>query len=564
MISFAVFGLAINDFNEETEWPSAGPSGEHFAPIPTREEIAASLKRAPKPSVPTHYKVTEPLLWQKLHLPPGSVIDFVPKDKDGKEMGHVGLFVTTVEYQPHGFTLVVRLVGTEDPKARDELQKAYRSGRKRVHICYLDDTGTCPMEKKVKTHIHEFTWFPPGGFAPGWLDAAGKKLVKSGIELEQKAGIAPWAEPPADPGPKFPPQPPFGSAEQKLQALRAQPSAPGRVHFGGEQVIPASSPAPGRPSALRRAGTSGWPAASAVPQLAPAMPLPVPVKQERMIEISDTERSGPSAKGSLRNALASAAVAHNQKAKESRKSKKSKKSSKKSKRKKSKSRHKGSSSSSEDEYPEESSSDDLVPPLKKRAKKTPGSVYQMLEQQALEHLAQDGVLDMSRNPGDIKGKIFTYYQLVLKPHLDTKTRDAKEIALLAHSLDLLREGQLLEVVDILAARLLAVETATRQGWATARHLEVFGEPDGAVPAHILLEAQRHSRQVEKAGGKGSWSRSQTWAPWGADGGGKGKGKDSKGKSKKGDGKGKGQKGSWNIWGHKPKQKEQEAGKKDEA
>lgn len=51
---------------------------------------------------------------------------------------------------------------------------------------------------------------------------------------------------------------------------------------------------------------------------------------------------------------------------------------------------------------------------------------------------------------------------------------------------------------------MAVDVATRQGWNTARHLEVLGEEDDtSAPPHILLSAQKHARQVEKAGGKGS-------------------------------------------------------------
>ena len=91
---------------------------------------------------------------------------------------------------------------------------------------------------------------------------------------------------------------------------------------------------------------------------------------------------------------------------------------------------------------------------------------------------------------------------------------------------------------MLAARLMAVETATRQGWPVARHLEICNteesEEEGSTPAHILLAAQRHGKQVEKAGGKGSWGRSQAWSSeWQADQRNKGKGASPKGKGKKG-------------------------------
>lgn len=164
----------------------------------------------------------------------------------------------------------------------------------------------------------------------------------------------------------------------------------------------------------------------------------------------------------------------------------------------------------------------------------------MLEEQALNHLAQDGVLEEEATSGQ-KPRMYTYFQLCLKPHLDTKSRDAKEMGLLARALDLLRSGRLTALADLLAARLVAVDTATRQGWSTARHLEVFAlEDEATVPPHILLAAQRHSQQVDRAGGKGSWPRQQSWprSDWGGGTSDKGKGKYPKGKGKKGKGRSK--------------------------
>ena len=48
-------------------------------------------------------------------------------------------------------------------------------------------------------------------------------------------------------------------------------------------------------------------------------------------------------------------------------------------------------------------------------------------------------------------------------------------------------------------RMVAVDTATRQGWSAARYLELQSlEDDGTAPPHVLLAAMKHSRQVEKA------------------------------------------------------------------
>ena len=114
--------------------------------------------------------------------------------------------------------------------------------------------------------------------------------------------------------------------------------------------------------------------------------------------------------------------------------------------------------------------------------------------------------------------------------------------------------------------MMAIDASTKQGWQTARHLEVYNdEQDNVAPPHVLLSAQKHARLVEKAGGKGSWPRTQTWGSydWSYDQRPKGKGKDSKGKSKKGKGKGKGPKGNWGFWGTEGKDKPGDKPKKGE-
>ena len=177
----------------------------------------------------------------------------------------------------------------------------------------------------------------------------------------------------------------------------------------------------------------------------------------------------------------------------------------------------------------------------------------MLLKQAMEQLSQDGLVEVEQVGNPSSGstvKLFTFYQLCLKPGLDPKSRDNKELALLARALDLLKAGDVAQLSDLLAARLIAVDTATKQGWSTAKHLEVLdADQEGTVPPHVLLAAQRHGRQVDKAGGKGSWGKQHQWS-WdqGGDHRGKGQGKEQKGKAKKGKPKGRGRKGGWNYWG----------------
>lgn len=231
-------------------------------------------------------------------------------------------------------------------------------------------------------------------------------------------------------------------------------------------------------------------------------------------------------------------------------------------RRRSRKRRKSSSSSRSGRSRTSSSDSSLLPPLRRKSQKQPGSVFKMLEQQAYDFLAQDGVLEdrelaeqTSQRP-----KLFTYYQLGIKPGLDPRSRDAKELGLLCRALDMLKEGKLDTLSDLLSARLMAVETSTKQGWNTARHLELYdGEEEGSAPAHILLAAQKHGKQVERAGGKGSWPKSPSWpSNWFGENQTKGKGKDQKGKGKRGKGKGKGGK-NWQTWGSGEKDKKDPKG-----
>ncbi len=136
------------------------------------------------------------------------------------------------------------------------------------------------------------------------------------------------------------------------------------------------------------------------------------------------------------------------------------------------------------------------------------------------------------------------------------------------AIDTLRGGDIQKLADMLAGRYLAVETAALEGsWETARWLEVARLEDrGAASSDILLAARKHQRVIDRASGRGSFSRSseQYWQG-GHMGGGEwsdtpiGRGK---GKSKKGKGKGKkskNKKGHDAWWHDKNAEKEQKDG-----
>ena len=57
--------------------------------------------------------------------------------------------------------------------------------------------------------------------------------------------------------------------------------------------------------------------------------------------------------------------------------------------------------------------------------------------------------EMDEEDHSQRPKLVTYYQLALRPNLNVKSRDSKELALLCRALDMLREGRLDAMADLL-------------------------------------------------------------------------------------------------------------------
>ena len=202
---------------------------------------------------------------------------------------------------------------------------------------------------------------------------------------------------------------------------------------------------------------------------------------------------------------------------------------------------------SEDEDSSSSGSGKMEPPLKKKAMKRPGSVLKMLVEHAKEKLDQSSKVAIARREGDdpTQGvRLTSYYSIVVKGQLTAGCPQLRELHFLAHSLDLLRSGELDSLGDLLASRFVSLHQAGLDGhWGAARHLEVlpFEDSSAAGPA-IVLRARKHAKLAAQVAGAepGYWR-----------GGGKGRGKgqqqwedswnqNNRAKGKKGDkGKGKG-------------------------
>lgn len=550
---------------EDVEWLYTEDEGER------RERVAESLAAQPKPNAPQEYDVLEAEFWRTRHVPAGSVLTYSLADETLAPAGLIAVLVKTRQSKQEGIWLEVKALGCAEAAFKHRLQGCYKGARKFHHICYPDAEGNCPQAGSQGIHLMKFKWYPPGDFDAEWLSKASRKAILEGIDM---AATEREGEPP--PGRRHPG--PVGNdtskVEEQLRKLRDKGRT--RVTFVGEGGELPSAVPDGGPGGALRAGILRKPVESS--SAVALSPRTQKVKEEVIPVDSDTEVAPKEKKRGLRKKRGKGvgetlalAVASRQTLTSQQTGKKRRSRSRSSQRdkKKKKKRRSSSQDSSQEGSSEDSSSLSLQPPLKKKSMKEPGSVYRLLVAQAAEQLAQEG-LEQDESTGlrgaGSKVKMYTYYQLALKPSLDARSRDAKELAMLAKALDLLQEGDLAQLADLISARLIAVDTATRQGWQAARYLEIQSlEDDGTAPPHILLAAMRHQKQVEKAGGKGSWSRSQSWQwDWQSDARPKGKGKDQKGKGKKGKPKGKGGKQGWSHWQGSPKEKTGEAAPKPDS
>ena len=216
----------------------------------------------------------------------------------------------------------------------------------------------------------------------------------------------------------------------------------------------------------------------------------------------------------------------------------------------------GGSSSGHSEGESSSDSLEMDAPLKKRSKEKPGSVLALLVEHARQQLDQTSKVSVQPAGRDnpTRGiKLSSYFSIVVRPQLGQISGPVREMHLLANGLDLLRQGDLDVLGDLLASRFMSVHQSLLDGgWSTARHLELMPMEDSTAAGNaIVLQARKHAKLAAKLNSQEYW----TGSAGGRGRGGRGKGQqwgdshwpsnnDGKSKGKKG-GKGKGkQKGGW--------------------
>lgn len=215
------------------------------------------------------------------------------------------------------------------------------------------------------------------------------------------------------------------------------------------------------------------------------------------------------------------------------------------------------SSSGNSSGAESSSSSDskkrLVAPLRKKSRRKPGSVLQMLLQHARSQLDQGAkvqVQDAESLTMTSGVRMGSYFAICVRPQVGNAMAQARELHHIAQAIDLLRQGDLDLLGDVLAGRFMSLHQSDIDGsWATARHLELLPLEEGtAAGPEVVLEAKRHARLAAKLAPADQWS----WGNSGKGKGGRGKASswhdsygDQKGKGKKG-AKGKGKQKGWNT------------------
>ena len=470
------------------------------------EDAAAAAARAAadRPSTKQCYYVAEDAFWLHRHLPRGSVITHELADERGGSAGEIALLVTSTESDAAGVWVTVQFLGCEPEDRRKKLQAHYRKGDKKVHICYPVN-GKCGLDLRSGTHIKEFEWYPRGTFNAPYLSRSAKKKVVDA------AGLGEVAAPPSGLGiaakaSGLPPLPPDGAGlptplEERLGILRT------KAGNAFASVPRRNPPPPGDPLlGPPRVYIPGWrrPAPRGFGLCAGGLEGESSEEESFSQECKEGEE-GTAISGGSQPGHGSGGPA------------------------------KLWTIEQEEEEKEEGQAQSFR--VKEKAKEELILGFRPERKQQWE---------LERQPDS------TLEEEVAKtPRIGVPTSGREGTGTLGAGG---HEGKLPELADTLATRLIAVETSTKHGWHMARHLEVHNpEDDGVAPAHVLLEAQRHSRTVDKAGGKGSWPSRRSWASdgWAADSGRSSKQKGAKGKGKKGKAKGKGGQSSW-----RPPKKEQ--------
>ena len=210
---------------------------------------------------------------------------------------------------------------------------------------------------------------------------------------------------------------------------------------------------------------------------------------------------------------------------------------------------------------QESDSSDLEAPMKRRSRKNPGAIIELLIAHVQEQLHQAATLDVNSHTSPVISgvRVATFFSLHVRNQFPFANRELREMYSLSRAIDLLRAGQVPAAGDILAARFMALhQSLLDNSWVSAQHMELapLEEASAASPA-LVLATRRHTKLYQKVqgadlvGGNYGRARPRNWSGWSenrAEPFQKGKGKGTKGGKGKGKDKGRGKaSGQSNPW-----------------
>ena len=470
--------------------------------------------------------------WEDAPVQPGCILDIpVSQEVAGvAEPGCLIVFVQEVEYRSPGCWARVRFLGGEPGWARAEGIKVFSRERRCLHLC-RGGVDACEVAGEKGYHVELFGVYPPGRPPPPFVE---KAKVKEWSKLYQDlvGGGGPDGAEGAGPEEKAPS--PEVEALDRISALRKRLQS---LPSGGGGAVASAAAGPPMPPRVSFSPTPQMiePRSTVKAEKKASLIIPVPSDSEG--EEARPRRKKSSMADALAEAVAQRARGADTGSRQGAE------------------RNSSRSSSSEGQT---SSSSSLIPPLQKKARKDPGSVLRLILSNVSEALAEAAVTT-APGEGQLQGRanqLSSYFQIVAKPQMGGKVRDLRELETLARCLDHLKSGRLAELGDALAGRFLAVESAAiTNNWQDAQHLEVVPTRHaGLAPPSVLLQAQRHTRQVERSLGKNQWKRPVPYTPQPREGGGE-KGGNGKGKGARGQGKGKfGKNANRGAWKETPKEK----------
>ena len=444
--------------------------------------------------------------WDHRPVQPGCILE-VPVSRDtidGHEDATMAVFVMAATYAPTGCWVKCKLLGGSTEWAKAHGIRVVSRERQGLHLCY-GGRERCKELAKKGQHIGSFGVYLPGAGCPNYVEKAKKREWKK-LYQEAMGG---------------PPGSARGAGEEQREAPLEADTQLDRISALRKRLQARSEPEKKDDARGTRRLSPPRVAFSPVPR--PIEDAP-PQKKNKEKEPAEEEREQKKERGrkprSVGQALAEVAVAQGRKSRGSKKKgssgsssssggsrSRSRHRSKKKKRKRDRRKRKDSRSSSGEET---SSSSSLVPPLQRKANREPGSVMRMLFQSVSEALAEAAVGGEAERSylGGKGNQLSSYFQIVARPQMAGKVRDLRELETIARCLDYLKLGRLADVGDALAGRFMAVEAAAlANSWQDAQHLEVVpAHHSGVTSPAVLLRAQRHAKQVEKATGRPGWKR----------------------------------------------------------